>query len=104
VRGDRYTRRRGELVFLSRERRCMSHGVKICFKKTRQRMASGEFFKTFTPPWEPLPVPHFHECPGCGHKFTCHGVCPVTDGTDPLDEPFCNLCQDEQRHDDGVDD
>jgi len=41
---------------------------------------------------EQLPVPHDHECPDCGKKFSCHGTCPVLDGFDPLDEPFCNPC------------
>jgi hypothetical protein len=43
MRGDRFTMRRGELVDLSRERRCNSRAIKTCFRKTRQRMANGYF-------------------------------------------------------------
>jgi hypothetical protein len=45
MRGDRFTLRRGELVRLSRERRCNSRAVTTCFKRTFRRMANGEFFR-----------------------------------------------------------
>lgn len=43
MRGDRFTLRQGDLVYLSRERRSASHKVRICFRKTRQKFRNGTF-------------------------------------------------------------